>query len=132
MYSLELVTGVEVLLKNEVRSDTPGNACLFDAQPDLPHLFNPHFFTSQITAALTDLGMLEEVRIEWGPGAALHKPNGEISLDLDCIVVLKRMWSSWPSPSQHTRRAEDYLRCLAIPRSQPFTRTQQDWNWKNE
>jgi len=81
---------------------------------------------------MADLGMLEEVRIEWGPGAAIHKPNTEISLDLDCILVPKRIWPSWPSPLQRTRRANNYLRRLAIPGSQPFARTQQDWNWKNQ
>jgi len=37
---LKLIDGVEVLLKNDVRSATMGNACLFDAFHDLPHLFN--------------------------------------------------------------------------------------------
>jgi|AntRauMFilla1563_2_1112583.scaffolds.fasta_scaffold112749_1 hypothetical protein len=92
VYSLELRTGNEIQLQNDVRSSTLGNACLFDAQPRscldstlYPHLVNSHSFTFQITAALTGLGTLGETRIEWGPGAVTHQPNGEISLDLDCI-----------------------------------------------
>jgi len=129
----------EEQLKYGVRLATHGNECLFDAQTDFlpnptffPHFVKPHSFISQITAVLTDLDMLGVMRIEWGPGAATHKPNGEIFLDLDCIVVPKCIWSSWLPPQQCTSRAENYLRRLVIPGSQPFTQNQQDWNRKSE
>ena len=76
--------------------------------------------------------MLGEMRIEWGPGAVTHQPNGEISLGLNCILVPKHVWSSWPLPPQRTSQAERYVQRLATTGSQPFAQNQPDWTWKKE
>ena len=76
--------------------------------------------------------MLNERCIVWGPGAVMLRPNGEVSLDCECILVPKRIWSSWPLPPKRTSLAENYLRRLTVQGSQPFVQNHPNWNWKNE
>ena len=82
--------------------------------------------------ALTGLGMLGETRIEWGPGAVTQQPNGEISLDLDCILVPQHVRSLWLVPPHRTSQVEKYMQRQLTIGSQPFAQTQPDWTWKNE
>ena len=89
-----------------------------------PHFISSHHFASHLTEALADLGMLDERCIVWGPGAVMLRPNGEVSLDCECIIVPKRIWSSWPLPPKRTSLAESYLRRLTVQGSQLFVQNQ--------
>jgi len=74
--------------------------------------------------------MLDETRINWGPGAVFHDLDCSITLDFDCILVPESIGTLWPDLPQRPRLADEYLRRQRISGSQPFAQHSLHWNWK--